>query len=382
MDRKIRMGMIGGGKDSFIGSIHRIAANMDGLVELSCAALSTDPVNAQLSGRMLFIDEDRIYNSYQELFIHEANKPVSQRIDFISIVTPNFAHFEPAMLALENGFHVVIDKPMTLTLSEAKQLEKKALEANLFICLTYTYSGYPMVKQARQMVNDDKIGAIRKVIVTYPQGWLSTALDSKQANWRTDPAKSGKSGCMGDIGTHAAHLAEYITGLKIVKLCADLNIVVAGRRLDDDGNILLKFDNGANGILMASQIACGEENALSISVYGEKGGMEWHQMEPNTLEVKWPDQPNQLFRTGGSYLSDVSLMNSRTPAGHPEGFLEAFANIYWNFVTTIAARNAGNNLSVEEMDFPTAADGVRGMAFIENVIASAASEQKWWDFKT
>lgn len=382
MDRKIRMGMIGGGKDSFIGSIHRIAANMDGLVELSCAALSTDPVNAQLSGRMLFIDEDRIYNSYQELFIHEANKPVSQRIDFISIVTPNFAHFEPAMLALENGFHVVIDKPMTLTLSEAKQLEKKAREANLFICLTYTYSGYPMVKQARQMVNDDKIGAIRKVIVTYPQGWLSTALDSKQANWRTDPAKSGKSGCMGDIGTHAAHLAEYITGLKIVKLCADLNIVVAGRRLDDDGNILLKFDNGANGILMASQIACGEENALSISVYGEKGGMEWHQMEPNTLEVKWPDQPNQLFRTGGSYLSDVSLMNSRTPAGHPEGFLEAFANIYWNFVTTIAARNAGNNLSVEEMDFPTAADGVRGMAFIENVIASAASEQKWWDFKT
>ena len=381
MDRKIRMGMIGGGRDAFIGSVHRIAANIDGLIDLTCAALSADPEKAQLSGKDLFLDDDRIYNSYHDLFAHESTKGATERIDFVSIVTPNFAHFEPAMLALENGFHVLIDKPMALSLAEAKQLAAKAHDKKLLIGITYTYSAYPMVKQARQMVKQGDLGTIRKVVVTYPQGWLSSAVDNKQANWRTDPAKSGKSGCMGDIGTHAAHLAEYITGLKIEKLCADLNIVVAGRKLDDDGNVLLKFSNGAKGILMASQIATGEENALSISVYGEKGGMEWHQMEPNTLVVKWPDKPSQLYRTGGSYISVEAQQNTRTPAGHPEGYLEAFANIYRNFAKTVAAINTGETPSELDMDFPTAADGVRGMAFIENVLASAASDQKWWDFK-
>lgn len=381
MDRKLRMGMIGGGRDAFIGSIHRIAANMDGLIDLTCAALSADPEKAQLSGKDLFLNDDRIYNSYHDLFVHESTKDATERIDFVSIVTPNFAHFEPAMLALENGFHVLIDKPMALSLAEAKQLAAIAQDKKLIIGITYTYSAYPMVKQARQLVKQGDLGTIRKVVVTYPQGWLSTAVDNKQANWRTDPLKSGKSGCMGDIGTHAAHLAEYISGLKIEKLCADLNMVVAGRKLDDDGNVLLKFNNGANGILMASQIASGEENALSISVYGEKGGMEWHQMEPNTLVVKWPDQPSQIYRTGGSYTSATAQQNTRTPAGHPEGYLEAFANIYRNFATTVAAINAGEAPSELDMDFPTAADGVRGMAFIENVLASAASDQKWWDFK-
>ena len=375
------MGMIGGGRDAFIGSVHRIAANIDGLIDLTCAALSADPEKAQLSGKDLFLDDDRIYNSYHDLFAHESTKGATERIDFVSIVTPNFAHFEPAMLALENGFHVLIDKPMALSLAEAKQLAAKAHDKKLLIGITYTYSAYPMVKQARQMVKQGDLGTIRKVVVTYPQGWLSSAVDNKQANWRTDPAKSGKSGCMGDIGTHAAHLAEYITGLKIEKLCADLNIVVAGRKLDDDGNVLLKFSNGAKGILMASQIATGEENALSISVYGEKGGMEWHQMEPNTLVVKWPDKPSQLYRTGGSYISVEAQQNTRTPAGHPEGYLEAFANIYRNFAKTVAAINTGETPSELDMDFPTAADGVRGMAFIENVLASAASDQKWWDFK-
>lgn len=381
MDRKLRMGMIGGGRDAFIGSIHRIAANMDGLIDLTCAALSADPEKAQLSGKDLFLNDDRIYNSYHDLFVHESTKDATERIDFVSIVTPNFAHFEPAMLALENGFHVLIDKPMALSLAEAKQLAAIAQDKKLIIGITYTYSAYPMVKQARQLVKQGDLGTIRKVVVTYPQGWLSTAVDNKQANWRTDPLKSGKSGCMGDIGTHAAHLAEYISGLKIEKLCADLNMVVAGRKLDDDGNVLLKFNNGANGILMASQIASGEENALSISVYGEKGGMEWHQMEPNTLVVKWPDQPSQMYRTGGSYTSATAQQNTRTPAGHPEGYLEAFANIYRNFATTVAAINAGEAPSEMDMDFPTAADGVRGMAFIENVLASAKSDQKWWDFK-
>lgn len=379
----MRMGMIGGGKDAFIGAVHRIAANIDGQVEFCCGALSINPEVARESGRELFLADDRIYENYQEMIEKESKLPADKRIDFVTIVTPNFAHFAPAMMALDHGFHVVIEKPIALSLEEAKQLQEKVKETGLILCLTHTYSGYPMVKQAKQMVKDGDFGAIRKVMVEYPQGWLST-LTEREGNagaaWRTDPSKSGKSGCMGDIGTHAAHLAEYITGSKISKLCADLNIVVPGRGLDDDGNVLLKFDNGSNGVLIASQIAAGEENALKIKIYGEKGGLEWHQMEPNTLIVKWLNQPAQVYRAGQPYLSDVAKHNTRVPGGHPEGYLEAFANIYRNFTLTIGAISKGEEPTAAMLDFPRVEDGVRGMAFIENAVASSQSDQKWFDF--
>jgi predicted dehydrogenase len=382
--RKLKMGMVGGGKNAFIGAIHRIAANIDGLIELHCGAFSSDSEISKESGRSLFLSEEKCYSTYQEMFLAESLLPKGERMDFVTIVTPNFAHFVPAMMALEHGFNVIIDKPITLTLEEAKKLEEKVNETGLILCLTHTYSAYPMVKQARAMIAGNQLGAIRKVMVEYPQGWLSTLTEkegNKQAAWRTDPLKSGISGCMGDIGTHAAQLAEYISGLKITKLCADINIVVEGRKLDDDGNVLLKFDNGANGILVASQIATGEENSLKIKVYGEKGGLEWHQMEPNSLVVKWPDAPAQIYRSGNDYLYDVAAFNSRTPGGHPEGYLEAFANLYKNFALTLFANLQGEKPTAEMLDFPNVTDGVRGMAFIKSVIASGKSDQKWFDFK-
>ncbi len=378
--------MVGGGKDAFIGAIHRIAANMDGLIELSCGALSINPEIAVDSARSLFLPEDRTYLNFEEMISKESKLGSDKRMDFVTIVTPNFAHFAPAMMALENGFHVVIEKPITFTLDEAKQLKKKLDETGLLLCLTHTYSGYPMVKQAREMVKNGTFGKIRKVYVEYPQGWLSKLSEREgnaQAAWRTDPKKSGKSGCMGDIGTHAAHLSEYITGLKITHLCADLNILVEGRALDDDGNVLLKFDNGAAGVLMASQVAAGEENALKIRVYGEKGGLEWAQQEPNTLIVKWLDQPAQIYRAGGNYtdrLSTFATKNCRTPGGHPEGYLEAFGNIYRNFALTLSARIDGTKPSAENLDFPQVDEGIRGMAFIDNVVESSKSDRKWTEY--
>ncbi|MCA6463114.1 MAG: Gfo/Idh/MocA family oxidoreductase [Chitinophagaceae bacterium] len=387
MQRKLKMGMIGGGLDAFIGAIHRMAVGIDGMIELSCGALSAHPETAIASGKHLLLPPDRIYTDYRVMIEREAQLPEGERMDFVTIVTPNFVHFAPAMMALEHGFHVVVEKPMTFTLEEAKQLEQKAREKNLLLCLTHTYSGYPMVKQARAMFREGVFGKIRKVWVEYPQGWLSKLSEREgnaQAAWRTDPGKSGKAGCMGDIGTHAAHLAEYISGLQITHLCADLQIMVPGRALDDDGNVLLRFNNGATGVLMASQVAAGEENALKIRVYGEKGGIEWAQQEPNTLIVKWLDQPTQLLRAGGNFgdrLSSFAVKNCRTPAGHPEGYLEAFANIYKNFALTLTARLTGTEPSAEAMDFPTASDGVRGMAFIDHVVASSSSEQKWTPFQ-
>jgi predicted dehydrogenase len=383
MNRKLRMGMVGGGKDAFIGAIHRYAALMDGLIEVSCGALSINPEVAKASGEMLFLAQDRTYLNYEEMMEKESKLPPDKRIDFVTIVTPNFAHFAPAMLALDKGFHVVIEKPIAFTIDEAKQLKKKVEETGLILCLTHTYSGYPMVKQARQMIKSNALGKIRKVWVEYPQGWLSKLTEREgnaQAAWRTDPKRSGKSGCMGDIGTHAAHLAEYITGLKITKLCADLNIFVEGRQLDDDGNVLLKFDNGAAGVLMASQVAAGEENNLKIRVYGEKGGLEWRQQEPNSLILRWLDQPMQILRAGVSYkepLSSFATHNFRTPGGHPEGYLEAFGNIYHNFAQTLSARIDGKQASPESLDFPGVEDGIRGMAFIDNVVASSRSSEKW-----
>jgi predicted dehydrogenase len=384
--RKLRMGMVGGGKDAFIGAIHRIAANMDGLIELCCGALSIHPEMAKESGKILFLPEDRTYLSYEEMIKKESEMPEDKRIDFITIVTPNFAHFAPAVMALDHGFNVVIEKPMTVSLEQAKELKKKVEETGLQLCLTHTYSGYPMVKQARAMIQNGELGKTRKIVVEYMQGWLSK-LSEREGNagaaWRTDPAKSGKAGCMGDIGTHAAHLAEYVSGLKITQLCANLNIVVPGRMLDDDGNVLLKFENDVNGVLVASQIAAGEENNLTLRIYGEKGSVEWAQMEPNTLLVKWLDQPAQILRAGNNYpniLSKAALDNCRTPGGHPEGYLEAFANIYKNFAHTLLAKLEGKTPTKEMLDFPKVDEGLRGMAFIENVVASGKSNEKWTEF--
>ena len=375
--------MIGGGKDAFIGAIHRLASNMDGLIELAAGALSINPDIARESGEMLFLPKERTYLTYDELIKKESELPADKRIDFVTIVTPNFAHFAPAMMALDHGFNVVIEKPIAFTLDEAKQLKAKVEETGLILCLTHTYSGYPMVKQAKAMCAEGALGKIRKIWVEYPQGWLSKLSEREgnaQAAWRTDPTKSGKSGCMGDIGTHAAHLAEYVSGLQITQLCADLNIMVDGRALDDDGNVLLKFNNGAAGVLMASQVAAGEENALRIRVYGEKGGIEWAQHEPNTLLVKWLDQPAQILRAGANYasLNSFAKNSCRTPCGHPEGYLEAFANIYRNFAQTLSAKIDGTTPSKEALDFPSVDDGIRGMAFIDNVVASSKSDTKWF----
>jgi len=383
MNRKLRMGMVGGGKDAFIGAIHRLAANMDGLIEISCGALSINPEVAVASGEALFLPKDRTYLTFEEMIKAEAALPADKRIDFVTIVTPNFAHFAPAKMALEHGFHVVIEKPITFSLEEAKELKQILDKTGLTLCLTHTYSGYPLVKQIKAMIKDGQLGKIRKVWVEYPQGWLSKLSEREgnaQAAWRTDPKKSGKSSVMGDIGTHAAHLAEYVTGSKITDVCAELNTMVEGRVLDDDGAVMLKFDNGAKGVLMASQVAAGEENGIKIRVYGEHGGVEWYQHEPNTLLVKWLDKPTQIYRAGGNnghYLSPMATHNCRTPAGHPEGYLEAFANIYRNFALTLGCKIDGTTPTAEMLDFPGIEDGLRGMAFIDNVVASSQSDKKW-----
>jgi predicted dehydrogenase len=375
--------MIGGGKDAFIGAIHRIAANMDGLVELVCGSLSINKEIAVESGRSLFLPEDRIYTSYEEMLEKESQLSSDQRMDFVTIVTPNFAHYGPAVMALEKGFHVVIEKPITVSLEEAKALQQKLEESGKILCLTHTYTGFPMVKQARELVKQGTLGKIRKVVVEYKQGWLSRLSEREgnaQASWRTDPKKSGKSGVMGDIGTHAFNLAEYITGLHVTKLCAVLNTMVEGRALDDDGSVFLQFDNGAAGVLLASQVAAGEENNLYIKIYGENGGLEWHQQEPNTLLLKWLDKPTEILRAGLPYLSDIAKQNSRTPGGHPEGYLEAFGNIYKNFALTLSATI--NNATVDNnlIEFPSINEGIRGMAFIESVVKSSQSNEKWLDY--
>lgn len=382
-NRKLRMAMIGGGKDAFIGAVHRLAFNMDGQVEMVAGALSINPEIAVESGRELFLAEERIYTDYITLLEKEAAMPADKRIDFVSIVTPNFAHFDPAVKALEKGFHVVIEKPITFSLEEAKQLKAVVEQTGLHLLLCHTYTGYPMVKQARQLVKNGLLGKVRKVYVEYPQGWLSTFLEggsNKQAAWRTDPKRSGKAGSMGDIGTHAFNLAEYVTGLKVDSICADINTIVEGRMLDDDGAAFLKFNNGASGVLMATQVAAGEENNVKIRVYGEKGGIEWKQEEANTLLVKWLDKPTEIHRAGSGYLGSFARHNCRTPAGHPEGYLEAFANLYRNFALTVRARINGETPKEEWLDFPGVEEGIRGMAFIENVIASGQAKEKWVNF--
>lgn len=379
-NRKLRMGMVGGGPGAFIGGVHRIAAAMDSQIELVCGAFSSDAEKSAQAGKQLQLLPERVYGSYKEMMRREAELPADERMDFVSIVTPNHLHFAPAILALENGFHVVLDKPMTFDLQEAKELAEAIQQSGKYFCLTHTYTGYPMIKEARQQVLSGKFGTIRKVYVEYPQGWLSSFLesnDNKQAAWRTDPAKSGIAGAMGDIGTHAFNLAEYVSGLNTIKLCADINITVEGRKLDDDGAVLLKYSTGATGVLIATQVAAGEENNIKIRVYGEKGGLEWKQEDANTLLVKWLDKPAEVWRAGTGYLSSVAAHNCRTPAGHPEGYLEAFANHYRNFALCVQAQMANEKPKEEWLDFPGFQDGLRGMLFINKVIESGKSDTKW-----
>lgn len=380
---KLKVGMIGGGKDAFIGAVHRIAQNMDGQIELVAGALSINPEIALASGRELYLAEDRIYTDYKVMLEKEAAMPADKRLDFVSIVTPNFVHFEPAMMALDKGFNVVIEKPITFTLDQAKQLKEKVEATGLSLLLCHTYNGYPMVKQAKQFLKSGVLGKIRKAYVEYPQGWLSTYLEGTgqaQASWRTDPKKSGKAGSMGDIGTHAFNLVEYVTGLEVTHLCANVNIVVEGRMLDDDGAAFFKFNNGATGVLMATQIGAGEENNVKIRVYGEKGSIEWKHEDCNTLLVKWLDKPTEIYRTGAGYNSSYAAHNSRVPAGHPEGFLEAFANLYRNFALTVRAKKNGETPAPEWTDFPGVNEGIRGMAFVENMVESGKSDVKWTEF--
>ena len=375
--------MVGGGRGAFIGAVHRMAAALDGEIELVCGAFSSNPEKSKLSAADLYLPPERSYGSYTEMIMREKELPEDVRMDFISIVTPNHVHFGPAKMALENGFHVVCDKPLCFNMEEAHTLESLVKETGLLFALTHNYTGYPMVKQARMMIKNGELGPVRKVVVEYPQGWLANKIEDtgqQQASWRTDPTKSGIAGAMGDIGTHAENLAEYITGLKISELCADLSAMVEGRRLDDDGNVLLRLNNGAKGVLHASQISVGEENSLNIRVYGTKAGLEWHQMEPNTLRVKYQDKPDQIYRTGVGELYPEAQAHTRVPAGHPEGYLEAFANIYRNFALCIRARLCGEAIDPVYMDFPTVSDGVRGMRFIERVVASSNSTEKWLKF--
>ena len=381
---KLKMGLVGGGEGAFIGAVHRMAAELDGRITLACGAFSRDAARSRKAGAALYgLDPERSYGSYEEMMEREAARAAPERMDFVVIATPNHTHFPIAKAALEAGFHVMSDKPATLNLTEAQALAELVNSKGLVFGLTHNYTGYPMVKEARHLVRSGAFGAVRRVVVEYLQGWLAEreeATGNKQAEWRTDPARAGAAGCMGDIGTHGENLLEYVTGLPIESLCADLTTFVPGRQLEDDGNVLLRFKGGAKGVLFASQVAVGEENGLKLRVYGEAGGLEWSQMAPNSLLVRWPDRPVEVRRTGGPGVSEFAVAATRLPAGHPEGFLEAFALLYRNFADTLEAKRAGRKPTEENLDFPTIADGVRGMAFIETVVASARAGAVWTDF--
>jgi predicted dehydrogenase len=381
--KKLKIGLIGGGPGSFIGAIHLNGALMDGMFELVAGAFSSNPEKSKQRGEELMVNPNRVYGSYDEMFAKELALPETDRIDVVVIVTPNNVHFDPTVKALKNGFHVVLDKPLTLNYQQAQELYPIVKASKQRFLLTHTYSGYPMIKQAKQMIANGEIGKVRKVYVEYPQGWLYKLLeseDNKQAQWRTDPKRNGLAGCMGDIGTHAFHMAEYVTGEKVSKICADLYIKIPGRPIDDDGVVLMRFENGASGVLMASQTDTGAENNLRLRIYGEKGGLEWEQELNNTLLVRWPEGPDQVYRAGTGYLGSLAQENTRTPAGHPEGYVEAFANLYRNFARCIYADRAGEKPKPEWEDYPGVEDGIRGMAFIDHVLKSNTSDQKWTPF--
>ena len=383
MNRKIRMGMVGGGQGAFIGPVHLMAAQLDNQIELVCGAFSSDPTKSKESGKDYFLPEDRIYSNYEEMFKMESQLAEGDRMDFVTIVTPNHMHFPVQKMALQCGFNVMSDKPMCFNLTEAEELVELVNSSGLLFGLTHNYTGYPMVKEAKHRVSSGQIGEIRKIIVEYSQGWLATLLeneDQKQASWRTDPARAGASCCIGDIGTHAENLAEYISGLKIIELCCEFSTFVQGRQLEDDANMLIKYDNGAKGILYSSQISVDEENRLTIRLYGTKGGLEWDQQEPNTLTLKHLDRSREIIRAGANYgdrLSQQALSAGRLPAGHPEGYIEAFAVLYRNFAEAVRARLKGNKPEKRTLDFPNAKDGLRGMSFIDACVRSSEAGAQW-----
>jgi predicted dehydrogenase len=381
LGRKIRYGMVGGGPDAFIGAVHRKAAALDGEIELVAGAFSSSPEKSRQQGAELLLDANRVYGSYQEMAEKESQLPDGDRIDFVSIVTPNHVHFGVAKTFIEAGFHVVCDKPMTTTVEDAEALCTLVKQHDVVFALTHNYTGYPMVKQARELVRGGTLGTIRKIVVEYPQGWLATLLESegaKQAVWRTDPNQAGVSSCIGDIGSHAENLARYITDLELEEICADLTTFVPGRKLEDDGNLLVHYQGGARGILYASQISVGEENSLRIRVYGTDASLEWQQENPNYLSVRFPDGPEHVYKRGNDYLAPIAGHNSRLPSGHPEAFIEAFANIYLNASRTMAAKIAGEAPGEFDTDYPTVQDGAVGVHFIHKAVESG-NKRGWID---
>jgi predicted dehydrogenase len=380
MQRQYRFGMLGGGKGSFIGSVHRMAAQLDGKATLVCGAFSSNPRRSIESAATLMLPKERVYRTYRDLFRTEAKLPAEERMDFVVIATPNNMHYPMAMAAIDAGYHVICEKPMTLSLEEAVNLAQKTSHTNRLFMVMYGYIGFPMVREARDLVVKGKLGKVRRVVVEFPQGWLATRLETagnRQANWRADPKQAGATCCMGDIGTHCQHLAEYVTGLRITELSADVSSFVKGRQLDDDGSVLLHFDTGAKGVLWASQIAIGEDNGLSLRVYCEQGSLHWRQEEPNTLRVDRLDKPPALHRSGSSHTSLAATATARLPAGHPEGFIEAFANLYRDFYSALDKVLAGGKVDADAHGYPTAMDGVHGMAFIDAVVKSAKTNNAW-----
>ncbi|MGH7495403.1 MAG: Gfo/Idh/MocA family protein [bacterium] len=379
LNRKLRYGMVGGGPAAFIGAVHRKAAALDGEMDLVAGAFSASPEKSKQQGAELFLQTNRVYGSYQEMAEKESRLSKEERLDFVSVVTPNHNHFEIAKTFITAGFHVVCDKPMTTTLADAEELCRLVKKHKIVFALTHNYTGYPMVKQARALVQLGLLGTIRKIVVEYPQGWLTTLLEgqgAKQAVWRTDPVQAGVAGCFGDIGSHAENLAHYITGLEIEEICADLTTFVPGRKLDDDANTLVHYEGGARGIMYASQISVGEENNLRIRVYGTEASLEWRQEEPNFLYVRSANGPEHIYKRGNGYLAPIAAHNSRLPSGHPESFIEAFANIYRNAGRTVAAKISGVAPGEFDTDFPTVQDGARGVHFIHAVVRG--SQQRGW----
>jgi predicted dehydrogenase len=379
MKRKLKAGMVGGGRGAFIGGVHRTAMRLDGKIDLVAGAFSSNPEKSKLSGEDLFLDPKRVYTDYRTMAAEEARLPEGERIDFVSVVTPNRAHVPVSKTFLEAGFNVVCDKPLAFTLEEALDFREVVRKSGKVFVLTHNYTGYPMVKQARALVRSGELGEILKIVAEYPQGWLGKPIDAegqKQAAWRTNPEEAGASSCLGDIGTHAENLARYITGLEIEELCAEFTTFVKGRKLEDDANLLIRYKGGAKGVLYASQISAGEENSLRIRVYGTKASLEWYQEDPNRLFVKYPDAPRRVYRAGNEYLSDSAKRFHRIPAGHPEAFLEAFANIYLEAARAIEAVLDGQPVP-SDCDFPTVDSGVEGMAFIATAVQSAKAGGVW-----
>jgi len=376
--RRIRLGMVGGGQGAFIGAVHRIAARMDDQYELVAGALSSEPERAKASAADLGLDPARGYGDYREMAKAEAQR--KDGIDAVSIVTPNHMHFPVAKAFLEAGIHVICDKPLVTSSKEAKALKALVDKSGLVFAVTYNYSGYPMIRQARDMVRGGDLGAIRVVQAEYPQDWLTTKLEDtgqKQAGWRTDPKRSGAGGCVGDIGTHAYHLACFVSGLTTEALSADLTTFVKGRQLDDNVHILLRFKGGAKGMLWASQVAPGNDNGLKLRVYGTKGGLEWTQEDPNYLWHAPFGEPKRLIRRGGAGANAAAARLTRIPPGHPEGYLEGFANIYSEAAQAIRAAKSGRKLKDKDVAFPTVEDGMAGVAFIEAAVKSSAKDGKW-----